>query len=288
MNRTPATQRTHGSAVNAVALLADALCAVDGSEGSIAAVEQAAALAGPGAHLTLLEVTSFRTMGEHRSPAIPPVDAKRILDRAVRIANDAGVSSTVEVDPASPPGRVILEWSTKHTFLAMGSPSTSWFGGLFLGGAADAALGELATPLLVARPRAADADLKDRIVIASDGLDGSDEMVAFAGELAKSRGASVSLLHALGPLERKARRERVQEQARKLESLLGDAVSAAYIQTGSARKLIVEHAGRERASMIVMGTRKLHGMRAIGSVSRRVAHEGPCSVMLVPPETLPA
>jgi nucleotide-binding universal stress UspA family protein len=35
-----------------------------------------------------------------------------------------------------------------------------------------------------------------------------------------------------------------------------------------------------------MGSRRLEGLRAMGSVSRRVVHQAHCSVLLVPPETL--
>ena len=37
---------------------------------------------------------------------------------------------------------------------------------------------------------------------------------------------------------------------------------------------------------MVMGSRRLGGLKAIGSVSRRVAHDAHCSVLLVPPERL--
>jgi nucleotide-binding universal stress UspA family protein len=35
-----------------------------------------------------------------------------------------------------------------------------------------------------------------------------------------------------------------------------------------------------------MGSRRLEGLKALGSVSRRVVHEAHCSVMLMPPERL--
>lgn len=34
-------------------------------------------------------------------------------------------------------------------------------------------------------------------------------------------------------------------------------------------------------SLIVLGSRGLHGIRALGSVSERVAHRAPCSVLVV-------
>jgi nucleotide-binding universal stress UspA family protein len=33
--------------------------------------------------------------------------------------------------------------------------------------------------------------------------------------------------------------------------------------------------------LLVVGSRGLHGIRALGSVSERVAHEAPCSVLVV-------
>jgi nucleotide-binding universal stress UspA family protein len=44
---------------------------------------------------------------------------------------------------------------------------------------------------------------------------------------------------------------------------------------------LVEAAGPE--DLIVVGSRGLHGPRALGSVSERVAHRAPCSVLVVKP-----
>jgi nucleotide-binding universal stress UspA family protein len=50
--------------------------------------------------------------------------------------------------------------------------------------------------------------------------------------------------------------------------------------------VIVGVADSMGASLVVMGSRRLDGLRSMGSVSRRVVHEAPCSVLLVPPERL--
>src|SRR5271165_2800266 len=102
------------------AMFADILCAIDGTEESLAAVEQAAMLAAPGGHMTLLEVTSFESEGSYRGPAILPAQATRILNRAVQTAEKSGVPFTVEVDPETPPSQVVLDWAAKRDLLALG------------------------------------------------------------------------------------------------------------------------------------------------------------------------
>jgi nucleotide-binding universal stress UspA family protein len=266
------------------AMFVDILCAVDGSEGGFVAVEQAAALAGRDGRLTLLLVTSFSSEGAYRSPAIGSAQAKRIVDRAREIAHEAGVPSTVEVDPATPPSQVILDWSAQRDLLALGAPTTPRLRGMFIAGVADTALGSFTTPLLVARSTPGEHEFGHRILVASDGREGSDELVELGQRLARARGADMILLHASGH-ESHARRERVEEQGRRLE---GTAVGGneVRVEHGSAHDVIVAAAESMGASLVVMGSRRLDGLRAMGSVSRRVVHEPPCSVLLVPPERL--
>jgi nucleotide-binding universal stress UspA family protein len=271
-------------------VFAGTLCAIDTREAGFTAVEQAAALAGPSGHLTLLEVTSYRSEGEYRSPAIGPAEATHVLDRASGIAQEAGVPFSTEVDPASPPQRVILDWSVGYDLLALGAPANTWLRGLFVASVGDTALGSLVTPLLVARPAPAGRRFPDRILVASDCLEGSDGLVELAGQLSSAHGASVILLHATGHephvrrdgVEQKERR--LQEQAHSLQRSVGDA-SEVRSERGHAHDVIVETAKSLGASLVLVGSRRLDGLRAVGSVSRRVAHEAHCSVLLVPPET---
>lgn len=269
-------------------VFSDVLCAIDGKDGGFAAVEQAAALAGPQAHVTLLGVTSHRVEGELRSPAIGPLKMKEILDRALQIARTASVATSREVDPASPPAKVVMDWSAGRDLLALGAPGNSWIGGMFIAGVGDTALGHLRTPVLVARPNAARRRVGERILVASDALEGSDEVVALAARLAAAHGAEVVLLHA-APHAHSPHRRHADEQERRLElqrrALEGAAAGAveARAARGSAHELIAQAARELQASLVVLGSRRLGGVRAIGSVSRRVVHETGCSVLLVPP-----
>ena len=279
------TQPQDGLAgLGSAALFGNVLCAVDGKPGGFVAVEQAAALAGPQGHLTLLVVTSFRSEGEYRSPAIGPAEATRILERATRIAHEAGVPSTVEADPATPPAQVILDWSARHDLLALGAPATSWLGGMFIASVGDTALGSFTTPLLVTRATPAEGHVSDRVLVASDGREGSDQLVELGRRLARARNADMTLLHATGH-ESHARRERVEEQGRRLE-LASPGTSEVRVERGHAHDVIAATAESVGASLVVMGSRRLDGLRAIGSVSRRVVHEAHCSVLILSPEYL--
>jgi nucleotide-binding universal stress UspA family protein len=276
--------RATGTA-EAAPLFTDVLCAIDGSPGGFAAVEQAARLTGPGGRITLLLVTSFRSAGASRSPEIGPLRAKEILDRAGAIAEQASVRTTIEVDPAAPPAEVILEWAAEHDLLAMGAPSTPWPAGIFAGGPTASAVDTLRTPLLAARPLSSDGTWGEgAILVASDGLDGSEQLVELAARLGKAQDADVHLLHAT-TLRSHKRRERIAEQGRTLELALGGS-SSVRIESGSARAAIAQAAHDVQAHLIVMSSRRLHGPRAIGSVSRHTVHKAESSVLLIPPSHL--
>ncbi len=277
-------QQSGASEGTATPVFRDVLCAVDGTPGGFDSVAQAADLTGPAGHLTLLEVTSSGQAHGHPVIAVGPGRAKEILDRAVAIAVDAHVRTTVEVDPAAPPSQVILDWAAEHDLLAMGPPSTSWFSGMFTHGVADAALGALPTPLLVARTTKVESDFASHVLVASDGREGSDELVEFAARLAREREARVTLVHARAS-ESGEREDRVHAQASRLKALLGDAADV-LLMDGNARTEIIQAAHDLGASLVVMSSRRLGGVRAIGSISRRVVHGAHCSVLLLTPEFL--
>jgi nucleotide-binding universal stress UspA family protein len=292
MPETESTQTSERAAPNAAApIFANVLCAIDGNEADLSAVEQAVALTGTHGHVTSLLVTSYRSGGAHRGPAIGPMRASEILDRARGIAREAGVPYTNEVDPGNPPARVILDWSARYELTALGAPASSWPAKLLSVGVGDRTIGGFSNALLVARPLGADSHFAERIVVASDGLEASQALVDLAGRLARPRGTNVTLVHALGrePLKRGRLREQeqtleTQEQA--LSRPREPGTTELVIKSGRAAAVIVSAAAAARASLVVMGSRRLDGLRAMGSVSRRVAHQARCSVLLVPPEAL--
>ena len=268
------------------------LCAVDGTRASMAAVKMAACLAGPNGHLTLLAVTAVSGSGPDAAAVISPSRVKTVLKRAQSIAEDAGAPATTVVDPGAPPVEVILERASGHDLLAIGAPATSRVagmligraaaatGGMISGGVAVAALSRFTTPMLVVRAPLVGSLHGRRILVASDGEKGSDRLVELAGRLGLAQGAQLTLVNALGP-ESKMNPRGIQAQARVLERMLPDA-SETYIEPGKAWDVILNTAKSKKAALVVIGSRRLGGLRALGSVSRRVVHDAPCSVLLVP------
>jgi nucleotide-binding universal stress UspA family protein len=289
MTKTQTSQpRKHKSAPQAdsqasapASVFPNILCAVDGTRTSTAAVRMAAALAGPGGHLTLLAVTAVAGSGAYASADISPKRAELVLNNAKRIADDAGVPSSTVVDPGRPPVEVILARACEHDLFAIGAPATSWLGGMLIGGVASVALSQFTTPMLVVR-RSFTGSLKGhQILVASDGEKGSDQLVELAGRLGASRGARVTLVNAPGA-ESKTNARAIQAQARALALAVPDA-GEPLIEPGKAWDVIEDAARQTKATLVVIGSRRLSGVRAFGSVSRRVVHDAPCSVLVVPP-----
>jgi nucleotide-binding universal stress UspA family protein len=274
-SKVPAAQRQK-------AVFKSILCAVDGTRASSASVRMAACLAGSQGRLTLLTVTAVSRSGPYANAAaaISPSRTKYMLSRAKRLADAAGVQATTLVDPGGPPVEVILQRARDHDLLSIGAPA-SWLGEMLIGGVIRSALRRFTTPMVVVRASFKGSLQGGRILVASDGEESSDPIVELASRLGVSQQAHVTLVNALGA-ESKMNPRAIQAQASRLELMLPGA-SDAYIEPGKAATVILNAAKSERAALIVLGSRRLSGLRSLGSVSRRVVRDAPCSVLLLPP-----
>ena len=241
----------------------------------------AASLAAAGGHLTLLAVTAVSGAGVHATAAISPGRADLVLRDAKRIADGAGVRSSTVVDPGGPPSETILARASEHDLLAIGAPVTSWLGGMLIGSMAATSLSRFTTPILFARGSLTGSLRGRQILVASDAEEGSDHIVDVAGRLGQSQGARVTLVNAPGA-ESKSKPRAISAQARALRLAVPDA-GEPYIEPGRASDVILEAAEQTEAALVVMGSRRLTGLHAFGSVSRRVVHDAPCSVLVIPP-----
>jgi nucleotide-binding universal stress UspA family protein len=141
-----------------------------------------------------------------------------------------------------------------------------------------------------------------RLLVPTDFSATSDDALAFARTLADPLDASVHLVHAFedpftaaafamqmySTLPLALRDQLQQEIERRLaERLAGGEVtrlrSTSEVVTGPAAKVIVEHAARIGAELIVMGTHGRGGMAhlLLGSVAERVVRTAGCPVLTV-------
>jgi nucleotide-binding universal stress UspA family protein len=132
--------------------------------------------------------------------------------------------------------------------LAVGTNGVGRIAGIVLGSVATHVLHHAACSVLVARLRSPEAEpWAPRTVVV--GVDGSPEA------------------------------EAALEAARALESRLGSGLSVVSVESRRPAHQLVE-AARD-ADLLVVGSRGVHGARALGSVSEQVAHEAACSVLVV-------
>jgi nucleotide-binding universal stress UspA family protein len=272
-------------AVDRTRVLANVLCGVDGTRSSYEAVRQAASLAAPDGRLTLLAVTGRTGSGRYQGAALAPMRARRALDRARRLARENGVNSSPELVDTGPVVDVVLDRAREHGLLALGAPSMSRLAHLLIGGIATVAAHNLPCALLVVRRRSADSRFNERILVASDALSRSDALVDFAADLAQVRQASLILLHVAS--SESAIPARIVAQTERVRRTLGSR-SHVRVEPGRAYSTIVETAAQEGASLIVLASRRVSGLRALGSVSERVVHGAPCSILALRPEDLRA
>lgn len=258
----------------------DILCGVDGTVGSEAAVDVASHLA-RGGQLTLLAVTGEVGSGMFAAADLSPGRAEHVLEHDRERLQARGIEVRTELVRDRELLDAILERARSHDLLVLGAPPMSRIGGLMIGGVAVEAMGRFTAPMLLARRSYEGSPAGRPILIASDGQEGSQRVVELAGQLAAAQGAHLTLVHAVGQ-ESKVSHRRIEAQQRELEKRLPDGVSV-RVEPGRAADVILR-AEREIAPwLIVMGSRRLHGLSSLGSVSRHVVHESSASVLLVAP-----
>jgi nucleotide-binding universal stress UspA family protein len=261
----------------------DVLCAVDGSRRGFEAVAQAATLAGTGARLSLISVPWRNGLGMTEMTDLTPSRAQHALDHARELAQALGATVVAEtLEPGDSAASVILAQAAGHALLAVGAPTVTRARGKLLGSVASSATHFLPASLLLAREAPGRFRFPRRILVASDGMPESDGLVDVAAVIARGCDGRVTLLHASGD-EPAERRQRCARQAARLFEAM-DVEPIFRSEKGRAHDVLISAARAEEMSLIVMGSRRLAGLRALGSISERVAHHAPCSVLVVRPQ----
>ncbi|HEY7793846.1 MAG TPA: universal stress protein [Gaiellaceae bacterium] len=262
----PSTETTAAAVVQE--LFARTVCGVDSSEASIEAVRQAVRL-GPAGNELLLVAVSESHLAVHAGMQAPKVtaeieaDARQALDAASEVAVGAQ-TRLVQGRAAETLLRVVTEESS--TLVCIGSHDHRRTPGIFLGSVTTLMLHSAPCSVLVARPPAGEFP---RAILA--GVDGSAESLraaAVAGALGQRLDVRPTFLVATG-----GRSNEIDAAA-----LAGSGLDLDYSDAHPVAAL-VEMA--QDADLVVLGSRGLRGLRALGSVSERVAHRADCSLLVV-------
>jgi nucleotide-binding universal stress UspA family protein len=163
--------------------------------------------------------------------------------------------------------------------LVVGRAAHSRFGGIAIGSTASNLAHRARMPLLIATAPPAGVAFPERILVAADGPGHPERAVRAAGLIARSHGSDVTLVRLDW-----SHRAKGQELAAAVRELTAIGVEPLEIvMGGTPRRQIPALAADERASLVIVGCRGLSGARAIGSTSERVAHQAPCSVLILRP-----
>jgi nucleotide-binding universal stress UspA family protein len=233
-----------------VEVFARVVVGVDGTEWGGEALRQTLALAPPDAVVQTVTVLYTRPAARAGFDAAHWVDilteeAERARDEAEEMLNGRpGSSARIE---HGEPLRVLRSArdEARATLLALGGRHSSRFLGIMLGGTSSELLHDATCSVLIARPPAEGTWQPRRVVAATDGSPPALEALAAADDIRSRLGADVEIV------------SDAQHPARDL----------------------VERS--HEADLLVLGSRGLHGVRALGSVSERVAHHAKCSVLVV-------
>jgi nucleotide-binding universal stress UspA family protein len=249
------------------------LVGVDGSDESREAARQAAMLVD--GELTLLAAydvapTIVGGLGT-RVPHYYDEDLQRdaatsVLERARDEA--AAASPTGEIVRGRPAEALISEVERgQQTLLVVGSQGLGRLAGFVLGSTATEVIHKAPGSVLVARTPSETVGFPSRIVVGVDGSPESGAAYAEARRLAERFDAE------LWPV--------VAQGGKPVERRLVDAIVDHRREESPDGPVGALLAAAADADLLVVGSRGLHGLRALGSVSERVAHQAHSSVLIV-------
>jgi len=247
------------------------LVGIDGSEESREAARQAATLTD--GELTLLSVYDIASALVGGTGFGVPVYYDEDVQRTS--AEDALRQALEDVEAATPTGKIAkgVAWDAlideaerrENTLIAVGSHGRGRMAGIVMGSVATEMIHKAPCSVLVARKRS--NAFPHKIVVGIDGSPQSLAAYAVAKDLAERFETELAPVRAHGG---KQVEQGVVDQfvGHFREELPDDPVTALIAASADA-------------DLLVVGSRGLHGVKSLGSVSERVAHQARCSVLIV-------
>jgi nucleotide-binding universal stress UspA family protein len=245
------------------------LCGVDETPEAIEAVRQARRLAVPEGELLLVGVLDLNAAVHAGWAATEVLDDMRkeqlaALDVA-RLA--AGEHVETRLLRGVPWNEIAsTAWEEGVDLVAVGTHDRWRPAGIVGGSVATYVLHEAPCSVLIARPCGEPERFPRSLVAGFDGSDASLEALAVARDLADRSNSALRIVAAAGG------------EKLPLDPIREHAPDANLDHRPPVDALLAESAD---ADLVVVGSRGLHGLAAIGSVSERIAHQAKSSVLVV-------
>ncbi len=255
------------------------LCGVDGSPSALEAVRQAALLARPGGEVDLVCVREAIGAGRSAQANISEWRADSALAEAADVAREVGVGSSSSVVSSRRRGGALIEHIDDHDLAAVGPHLRSRLGGILIGSTASAMLHESPIPVLAARGPHGAEWTPSKVLVASDGSPCSDLAVEIAARIARGHGSELTLVSVKHGRNAPTPRATLARQSASLSQACGREIPT-LTPSGDPDEEIRRAAEQQGATLIVLGNRGTSGVKALGSVSERVAHKARCSVLV--------
>jgi len=264
-NATPARETTRPAIGRSI--FSRIIVGIDGSEAGFEACRQIARLADQDSEIDAVAVV-------HLGPAVAAaLDAAHVVDVLKRDA-EAALEHAIEILGGRAHKRYLDGFVTgallaelerfDATLIALGTHEHRRTTEIIFGGVAGEVLHKAPCSVLIARQCPTEI-FPRKVVVGHDGSSQAESALAIAHELEHSFGSSVRVITALAG-------KHVDQD------LVCERTDAEAVARHPVVALV--EAARD-ADLLVVGSRGLHGLKALGSVSERVAHDASCSVLVV-------
>ncbi len=265
------------------------VCGVDGTRESFEASRQAARIAGPGGRVLLVAATHFLDAVSGRwGPELiiwdiletPQRDLGQLHDAVREMAGDSLARVRRQLGDAAVETRLVtgraydelrdVAAGEAASLIAVGAHGGRRLTGAVLGSVATMLLHDAPTSVLLARPPFDPGAFPLRVAVGIDGSDAGLHALSIAGRLCADPERDLTVVAA-------TRGEDIDTDA--LARQAGpNAVTVVHERPVEA---LID--ASTRADLLVVGSRGATGLRALGSVSERVAHRAASSVLVVRP-----
>lgn len=249
-------------------VFARVLAGVDGSDAGREAAAQAARLVAPEGALALVTAVYIVEAGLQRWPeervnAALELEGGAALYAAAALVGPRATTKLVN----GPPLQVLLDEAERHeaTLVAVGSHGHGRLSELVIGGVCGPLLHEAHCSVLVARPAPSGALFPANVVVGIDGSQTALQALA-VGEYVSGRfGVPLRVI-----LARHGDVDVVHAE-----------LKAPHVEIVDDTPVDALVAAASPGDLLIVGNRGRHGLGTLGSVSERVAHKAPSSVLVI-------